>query len=465
MKEAIQSYEAMHLSYDVVYDRKKPTDRVIGLAGNPNVGKSTLFNQLTGMNQHTGNWPGKTVENAQGRYTYNGHDYIVVDMPGTYSLLASSKEEEVARDFICFGGADLTVVVADATCLERNLNLVLQVLEITPDVVLCVNLMDEAEKKRIRVDLDTLSKLLHIPVIGISARQKKSVQLLCQTVDAALSSERDGACRDRVVITYDSEIEQAIACLASELDSYLDGYPDSRWLAVKLLDCDDAFYQTLKSYTSEKWPDDDTLTRRLKQIKAQLTRNGTQPERIRDSIVSALVAESERIYNCCVKTQPGYNERDRRLDAILTSKLTGIPIMVILLFLVFWLTITGANYPSDLLFSFLFWIEEKLLVLFSGAPDWVSGVFISGMYRTLAWVISVMLPPMAIFFPLFTLLEDSGFLPRIAFNMDRFFKRACAHGKQCLTMCMVESVAQMKDLHAKAETLWRLYARMPTQIS
>ncbi len=156
--------------------REKPDERVIALAGNPNVGKSTVFNALTGLNQHTGNWPGKTVSNAQGRCVHKGKSYVLVDLPGTYSLLAHSAEEIVARDFLCFGGADAVLVVCDATCLERNLNLVLQTLEITPRVVVCVNLMDEAQKKHIAIDLKKLEKTLGVPVVGTSAREEKGIR-------------------------------------------------------------------------------------------------------------------------------------------------------------------------------------------------------------------------------------------------------------------------------------------------
>lgn len=163
-------------------------NRVIALAGNPNVGKSTVFNALTGMKQHTGNWPGKTVENAQGVTKFHGEEYLIYDLPGTYSLISHSKEEEVARDFICFGEHDVVVVVCDAVCLERNLNLVLQVLEITNKVVVCVNLMDEAKKKQIQVDLSKLSKILKVPVVGTSARSKKGLKELMMAVESVIDS-------------------------------------------------------------------------------------------------------------------------------------------------------------------------------------------------------------------------------------------------------------------------------------
>lgn len=408
------------------------SDRIIGLAGNPNVGKSTVFNQLTGLNQHTGNWPGKTVANARGQYTYNGTNYILVDMPGTYSILASSVEEEVARNYICFGGADLTCVVADATCLERNLNLVLQILEITGNVVLCVNLIDEAKKKKIQIDIGRLSKTLGIPVVGTSARAGKGLDTLCETIQNACDTP-SGSCHE---IDYGSAVETALALIEDDVYRLVGGGLNVRWLSLRLLEEDDAFNHSLTEYLGFSLSDDESFQENLTLAKQVLSKNGIEQEQIRDLFVSKIVCESEAIYRDCVQVEEGYNARDRRLDRLLTSKATGIPIMLALLFLIFWITISGANYPSELLFRMFSWIEARLWEWFAGAPPFVSGLLIGGMYRVLSWVVSVMLPPMAIFFPLFTLLEDLGYLPRIAFNMDKFFKKAHAHGKQALTMCM-----------------------------
>ncbi len=411
-------------------------DKVIALAGNPNVGKSTVFNGLTGLNQHTGNWPGKTVTNAQGSYVYQNQNFILVDVPGTYSLLASSVEEEVARDFICFGDPDATIIVADATCLERNLNLMLQILEITGNAVVCVNLLDEAKKKKIRVDLAALQKELGVPVVGTSAVAKKGLAQLPQEVHGITAGSKTTS---PFRLSYDPVIEEAAAMLKPALTKLLQGRLDSRWVALKLLDLDETLYKALTAYLSYDLLADPILQKLLAQAKAYLEEKGMGRELLRDRIVESLVAESERIFhNCVVLENQRYHSRDRRIDHLLTAKATGIPIMLALLALIFWLTIVGANYPSSLLSTFFFWLEDRITVFFHliGAPGWLHGMLIAGCYRTLAWVVSVMLPPMAIFFPLFTLLEDSGYLPRIAFNMDRFFKKACAHGKQSLTMCM-----------------------------
>lgn len=410
-------------------------EKVIALAGNPNVGKSTVFNALTGMNQHTGNWPGKTVTNARGEYTYQGQTFILVDIPGTYSLIANSAEEEVARDFICFGGADSVVVVADATCLERNLNLVLQIVEVTPNVILCVNLLDEAKKKHIQVDLKQLSSELGIPVVGTSARSKKGLDQLIKTIYEVSETSQEV----KFQLDYGQELEQAVAALEPTVKTVLKEEINSRWLSLRLIDLDESMKRSVEDYLHFSPEEQKQIDEKRQKALDILASAQITPDQTRDLIVKHIVTRSEEIYQRCVVTEEEkYLERDRKIDRFLTSKATGIPVMILLLALIFWITIAGANYPSQLLSDGLFWIEDQLYAFanYLQAPDWVQGLFISGMYRTLAWVVSVMLPPMAIFFPLFTLLEDSGYLPRIAFNMDKYFKKACAHGKQSLTMCM-----------------------------
>lgn len=335
--------------------------KTIALAGNPNVGKSTVFNSLTGLNQHTGNWPGKTVTGAQGTFTYKDTRFLLVDLPGTYSLTTTSIDETVARDYICSGEADITLVVADGTCLERNLNLVLQVLSITQNVILCVNLLDEAKKKKISIDLEKLSQLLEIPVIGMAARSKKGLDRLLETL---WSFEPD------------------------------------------------------RNLIDPKEP-------------CELCRDS---QAYQDNLQYAKV-----IYQQCVTEETDEpHSFDRRLDKIVTSRKYGFPIMLLLLGLIFWLTITGSNYPSQGLTMLFSWLEAQLRTFLEliHMPAALESALMDGIYKTLTWVISVMLPPMAIFFPLFTLLEDFGYLPRVAFNMDHAFKKCCTHGKQALTMCM-----------------------------
>lgn len=424
------------LANELVIVRSTPDDKVIALSGNPNVGKSTVFNNLTGLNQHTGNWPGKTVTNAQGKYTHRNQKFIMVDIPGTYSLMANSAEEEVARDFVCFGSPDATIVVTDATCLERNLNLVLQTLEITDKVVVCVNLIDEAKRKQIHIRFDKLANRLGVPVVPTSARSGRG---LGELMDAVYDIANEQIATQPVRIRYDEAIEQAIELLQPAIYQRVEGRINSRWLALKLLDGDQTLLHSIDKYLGFNLLDDPEILELLRRSKQLLSNRGIQPDQLRDRIVSRLIGIAEEISRETVTFEnKQYNQTDRRIDRILTSKIFGLPIMLALLAFIFWLTISGANIPSKLLSDFLFGIEEKLTGLFTAlsAPQWLHGILVLGIYRTLAWVISVMLPPMAIFFPLFTLLEDLGYLPRVAFNLDNFFKKACAHGKQALTMCM-----------------------------
>ena len=414
-----------------------PDDKVIALAGNPNVGKSTVFNALTGLNQHTGNWPGKTVTNAQGRCTAGGRSYVMVDIPGAYSLMAHSAEEEVARNFICFGEPDAVVVVCDATCLERNLNLVLQTLEISRRVVVCVNLMDEAERKGIKLDLELLSGRLGVPVVGTTARRKKSLRLLTDCLERVCSAPEPG---EPFSVRYPDAIEDAVALLEPLVEEKSAGRLNSRWLSLRLLDQDDSLIREINACLGEDFLRDEALQSALGEAMALLRERGVEnADQLKDMTVAALIHSAEAI--CCGAVtceRSQYAETDRRLDRLLTGRLTGYPVMLALLALIFWLTISGANYPSQLLADGLFRVQDRLTELFEylNAPDWLHGVLVLGVYRVLAWVVSVMLPPMAVFFPLFTLLEDAGYLPRVAYNLDKPFKRCRACGKQALTMCM-----------------------------
>jgi ferrous iron transport protein B len=334
-------------------------DFVVAVAGNPNTGKSTVFNALTGLRQRSGNWPGTTVTRAEGLYAYQDHRYKVVDLPGVYSLRSAGGEEDVARDYLIHGAPDVTVVVVDATRLERNLTLVLQILQVTDRVVVAVNLIDEAERHGITIDTRHLARELGVPVTAMAARRGRGVAELQESVDLVA--------RGSVV-------------------------PRVRRLRLDGLTEDDA--------------------------------------------VAVLFAEADRIARLSVDGRSRLTF-DRMLDRVLTHRVWGFVVMGLLFFGVFWFTITGAAVPSDLLYKLLVEDGHALVRgMLGGAPWWVTGLVADGIYLGTAWVIAVMLPPMAIFFPLFTLLEDFGYLPRVAFNLDRLFAAAGAHGKQSLTMMM-----------------------------
>ena len=566
--------------------KRQEDDKVIALAGNPNVGKSTVFNEMTGMNQHTGNWPGKTVANAQGYANDGEQGYVMVDIPGCYSLMAHSTEEEVARDFICFENPDAVIVVCDATCLERNLNLVLQILEANRRAVVCVNLMDEAKKKSISIRFDVLEERLGVPVIGTAARSGKGLEQIyeglkhvlelnkrlesarymevvegeyaeteavdvemeavveaevedveveavaeaedvemeavveaevedveveaeaeaeaeetenaeakmkieeagskeaeeaeeaeaAETVKEAEAETKNIAARDiearnmeaaaenvndienevrktaekaadrrfdenpapRILIRYPEYIEAAIARLTPVVRKTAGEGVNIRWLCARLLDSNENLMEAVRKYLA---PVAESLevSSLLAEIREEWKERGITQKRVSDDMASVFVRKAEFICRgAVVYENQKYDKKDRLLDRLFTSKATGFPIMFLILLGVFWLTITGANYPSELLSTGLFWVEDRISELFLaiGMPVLVNDLLVHGVYRVLAWVISVMLPPMAIFFPLFTLLEDFGYLPRVAFNLDRCFKRCAACGNQALTMCM-----------------------------
>lgn len=416
-------------SLEDIFDiEKKDNEFMIALAGNPNTGKSTVFNYLTGLKQHTGNWPGKTVCTARGDFTYKDVNYSLIDLPGTYSLFPLSQEEIVARDFICFGNPDAVIVVCDSTCIERNLNLVFQVMELTDKVILCLNLLDEAKKKGIEINKDKLEKKLGIPVVLTAARSGIGMDDLQKTLNKVVKNEYK---LDNKPVYYDDEIESMINSIKEEL---LNIIPDinPRWLGLRLIDGDESIFNSLNDYTKSNIIDD------LKNIKSKLP-DVFDKSKIRSHFSKTIYDYAKNISDDVVTViDKDALDKDEKIDRVVSSKTLGIPIMLLLLCGVLWITIEGANVPSSMLSDLLFSIEPSIYNLFNniGFPVWLNEMLTYGMYRTLAWVVSVMLPPMAIFFPLFTLMEDLGYLPRVAFNLDHLFKKACCHGKQCLTMCM-----------------------------
>ncbi len=409
---------------------KNNSDYVIALAGNPNVGKSTIFNNLTGMHQHTGNWPGKTVSNATGNCIYKDTNFLLVDIPGTYSILSNSEEEEIARDYICFGNPDCTIVVVDATCLERNLNLVFQTMELTNNIIVCVNLLDEARKKKIHIDLKELADELGVPVVGTTARKKKTLNLLMDTVQKVCTHTLQPTPKK---IIYNKHIEDNLAKIEKVLNNEFELSADlCRWIALKLIDDEEKIIKSIEKNLSISLLENNNIQTITNEVYNDLEKNNIVKEHLKDLVVADIMHKSETICGkVCIFEDENYSNRDRKIDKILTSKKFGIPIMLLFLAVIFWLTIVGSNYPSQALFSLFGWIQEKLLYLANvlHSPEWLSSMLISGVYQTLTWIVAVMLPPMAIFFPLFTILEDLGYLPRIAFNMDGFFKKCCCTRK------------------------------------
>ena len=413
-------------------------DFIINLAGNPNVGKSTIFNSLTGLHQHTGNWPGKTVSNASGITTFKNKNFLLIDIPGTYSIMSNSEEEEIARDHICFAKADATIVVLDATCLERNFNLVYQILEITPNVIVCINLIDEARKKGIIIDTKSLENILGVPVVSTIAKKKKTLTNLMKTVYSICNKEKTLSPN---LVTYNPVIENCIQLMHKYIIKIIPKEKEylARWISLKIIEGNTKIITSIEKNLNIKILNNEKITRILDEISCLLCNIDLSTDSFNQSIISSIMHSAEKACSSCVSYSENYNStKTSRIDSILTSKKYGIPIMIVFLGLIFWLTITGANYPSELLSSFFTFIQDKLYIgcEFLRFPNWLTSLLVDGVYQTVSWIVSVMLPPMAIFFPLFTLLEDLGYLPRLAFNLDNCFRKSGTSGKQALTMCM-----------------------------
>ena len=429
-------------------------DYFVALAGNPNTGKSTVFNALTGLRQHTGNWPGKTVVRAEGSFSNAGKRVKLIDLPGTYSLQAGSTDEEVARDFLLFGRPDVTVIVVDATRLERNLNLVIQVLEITDRVVVCLNLIDEARRRGIAVDTKKLAQELGVPVVPTAARKGEGIPELLAAIDKVATGQVES--RPFRIRELPPDVEGAIQELVPAVRQAFSELPNARWVALRLLNADERITSAVQfgeigalsegAVPSAPARNADgqavaIVEGRQDLLDTAATLRWQLSPTFYDSLMQGIYESAQGI--AARSTVTGLRrmkfDLDRQLDRILTSRWLGFPVMLLILAVVFWITISGANVPSQMIATLLLDTVHPALKAFGAAismPWWLSGFVFDGMYLATAWVVAVMLPPMAIFFPIFTLLEDFGYLPRVAFNLDKLFQKAGAHGKQALTMCM-----------------------------
>ncbi len=403
----------------------------VALCGNPNVGKSTVFNALTGLRQHTGNWAGKTVDSAMGQVNTPQGSWQLIDLPGAYSLLNGSPEEIVAADYLTLHSLDAAIVVLDATCLGRHLNLALQAAQANPRTLVCLNLMDEAQKRGIVIDTALLEERLGLPVVAISARSGRGMTLLKRRVwELATASQPPRALRP----LYPEAVERAAFALSN---CWRGVAPMPRFAALRALTAPENLPQLAACLPP---PRRAQMEEQLASALQKLEQQGYSREKLLASLIAAGYRTSDRLWQAAVHTdaKSGPDRRQLRLDRLLSSKKAGIPLMLGLLGLVLMLSLYGANLPSQWLSGLFDWLSPRLQEALERlhAPGWLISLLMDGVYRVTAWVVSVMLPPMAIFFPLFTLLEDWGLLPRIAFNLDRCFQRCHACGKQALCMCM-----------------------------
>ena len=400
-------------------EEKRPC---IALAGNPNTGKSTLFNALTGLKQHTGNWSGKTVGRAEGRFWLGEKEAVLVDLPGIYSLFSAGAEEACARDFLAFGDADAVAVVVDASALERHLPLALQVMELMPRCVLCLNLADEAEKKGISIDDKKLSALTGVPVVKTAARTGRGLSDLTAALEKVMEQE------PHVRHTpFHKTLPEDFAELLAEGENLL---PKSKNRPLLL----DFLWQKEEDVLSEE------VGEELRQWRTKCNGYFAGEEEAlavyRKERSLCFQKRAETLTAAVCKKNEGKGDTTAQMDKLFLRKRTGVPLMLLLLALVFWITAVGANVPSQMLMSVFTKLGATCRSALESSPVWLESLLMDGVFLTVSWVVSVMLPPMAIFFPMFTLLEDCGLLPRIAFQLDGLFRRAGAHGKQALTLCM-----------------------------